>query len=397
MTFRSRFTVLCALSLALLAYPSVAASSPQWSQTLLWKAGTDGYETFRIPGVVATARGTILAYAVGRRVLKDGDWSDSDIFFRRSIDGGSTWGPAYRVAGNSHGVTDNPVAIADRRRGVVHLLYQHNYEQIFYMRSNNDGKSFTQPVEITSALVGLRTEFHWTVVALGPGHAIQLRNGRLLVPVWMAEGVSTGNGRRKHSPTAITTLYSDDDGKTWRHGDLIAVNSPDLPDPNEMQVVQLADGNIMANIRSGGRQMLRAVSISADGISHWTRPHFDEHLYDPICAAAIVRYGTDPEDGRDLLLFTNPDSQSLSDRSPLSHGLRRNLTLKMSENGGGTWPASRLLHEGSAGYSDIAVAPDKMIYVIYEGALKPGDKANSVSILRFNLAWLKSAGHLEQR
>ncbi|GGA65075.1 neuraminidase [Edaphobacter acidisoli] len=396
MISRIRFAIVCALSLVLLAYPSVAASSPQWSQTLLWKAGTDGYETFRIPGVVATARGTILAYAVGRRFLKDGDWSDSDIFFRRSDDDGSTWSRAYRVAGNSHGVTDNPVAIADRRRGVIHLLYQHNYAQVFYMRSDDDGKSFTRPTDITSALVGIRAKFDWTVVALGPGHAIQLRNGRLLVPVWMAEGGSIGNGRRRHSPTAITTLYSDNDGRTWHHGEIIAVNSPDLPNPNEMQVVQLADGNIMANIRSGGKQMLRAVAISPDGISHWTAPHFDKHLYDPICAAAIVRYGKDPTSGRNLMLFTNPDSQSLVGRSSRSHGLRRNLVLKMSENGGGTWPASRLLHEGSAGYSDIAVAPDKMIYVIYEGAFKSGDKANSVTILRFNLAWAQSQDDSEQ-
>lgn len=364
--------------------PVSHARTPQMQSTLLWQGGTGGYETYRIPGIVVTMDGTVLAYGVGRRYLKDGDWSDSDILMRRSVDGGKSWLPSQHIAGDGHGVTDNPVAISDREHGVVHLLYQHDYARVFYMRSTDDGASFTQPVDITAALEGLRAQFHWTVVALGPGHAIQLRSGRLLVPVWMAAGVATVNGQRKHAPSAITTLYSDDEGKTWQHGELIAADSPAMRNPNEMQLVQLNDGSVMANIRTGDKAQLRAVAISPDGISHWTKPSFDPHLYDPICEASIVRYD------RRHILFTNPDSQSLPGPAKSNHGLRRNLTLKMSDNEGKTWPVSRLLHEGSAGYSDVAVAPDKTIYVIYEGVLDAGGKANSITVLRFNMAWLKA-------
>lgn len=361
-------------------------SKPQMHSTLLWHAGDAGYDTYRIPGIVVTSNGTVLAYANARRHLKDGDWSDSDIMLRRSLDNGQHWTPSQRIAGDSHGVTDNPVAIASKKSGLVHFLYQHDYANIFYMRSKDDGATFSQATDITAALEDLRKTFAWTVVALGPGHAIELTNGRLLVPVWLAAGAPTGNNHRQHAPTGITTLYSDDGGDTWKHGDLIATNSDQMTNPNEQQVIQLADGSVMANIRTGDQHQRRAIAFSPDGISHWTKPFFDEHLYDPICAAGIVRYSTAPKDDRNRILFTNPDSRSISDPSkPKGH--RQNLTLKISEDEGKTWPIAKLLKEGSAGYSDIAVAPDKTIYDLYESVLDPADKSNSITILRFNLAW----------
>lgn len=369
--------------LALCALPGLGAHRKAFSvprRTLLWKAGSQGYETYRIPGIVVTSRGTVLAYCVGRKVLRDGDWSDGDIFLRRSTDHGRSWTPSQHIAGNGHGVTDNPVAIASRQKSIVYFLYQHNYKRVFYMSSRDDGASFSVPVDITYALEGLRSQFAWTVVALGPGHAIELRSGRLLVPVWLAAGDSTGKGRRKHAPSGITTLYSDDHGKTWKHGEMIAVNTPEMVNPNEMQVIQLDDGRVMANIRAGDQARRRAVAISPDGISHWTTPHFDKQLYDPICAAGIVRYD------RKHILFTNPDSESLDGGKSGPHGLRSNLTLKISSDEGKTWPVSRLLHAGSSGYSDIAVGPHKSIYDIFEFT-NPPNKANNVSVLQFDLAW----------
>ena len=397
--------LLCAVLGAAYAIQAQAPAIPAPGQqpgiesTLLWHAGDEGYDTYRIPGIVVSRRGTVLAYGVARRHLQDGDWSDSDIMLRRSVDGGKDWEPSKKIAGDSHGVTDNPVAIASHKKGVVYFLYQHNYERVFYMRSKNDGASFSQPVDITSALDSLKVQFAWTVVALGPGHAIELRSGRLLVPVWLAEGMQTSNGRRRHAPSAITTLYSDNHGRTWKHGDLIARNSSEMSNPNEFQLVQLADGSVMANIRIGDKRQRRAVATSPDGISHWTKPQFDEQLYDPICAASIVRYSAAPKDDKDRILFSNPDSESLSAAEKSNKGLRRNLTLKMSEDEGKTWPVSRVLHRGSSGYSDIAVAPDKTIYVIYEGIQGPTGKADSITVLHFGLPWIeasagKSAGGL---
>lgn len=366
----------CTFSLA-----AAHGEKPQLKQTRLWYAGENGYDTYRIPGIVVAADGTVLAYGVARRHLSDGDWSDSDIVLRRSTDGGKHWDKSRRIAGNSQGVTDNPVAIASRQKGVVYFLYQHNYSSVHYMKSTDDGASFTAPVDITASLTGLRSQFDWNVVALGPGHAIELKNGRLLVPVWLADGKVEPNGRRGHGPSGITTIYSDDQGRTWKHGDIIALNTPEMTNPNEMQAVQLADGAVMANIRTGDKKLLRAVALSPDGISHWTKPRFDAHLFDPVCAAGITRY-----DNR-RILFTNPDSSRMPRKSG-AHAPRQNLTVRMSEDEGKTWPVARLLVPGPTGYSDIAVSRNGEIFDIYERPDDIKSKALSLYVARFNLAWL---------
>lgn len=361
------------------------AEKPQIKTTLLWSSGENGYDTYRIPGIVVTANGVVLAYGVGRQKVKDGDWADMDIYLRRSTDGGNHWDKSQHMAGNTHGVTDNPVAIADRTPGVVHFLYQHDYATVFYRKSIDDGKTFSDPIDITSALTGLRSQFNWNVVALGPGHAIQLKSGRLLVPVWLADGKQEANGRRAHGPAGITTMYSDDEGKTWAHGDIIALNSPEMTNPNELQVIQLSDGRVMANIRTGDKALRRAVAYSPDGIGGWTRPVFDPHLYDPICDAGIVRYDSK------RILFTNPDSSALP-KKPTGQGLRQNLTVRMSEDDGKTWPVAKLLVPGGTGYSDIAVdQKTKAIFDIYEAHddADPDAKSLSLYVARFNLAWLE--------
>ncbi|MES2393881.1 MAG: sialidase family protein [Acidobacteriota bacterium] len=372
-------------SLLLCSLPSslALAEKPQLKQSRLWYAGEDGYDTYRIPGIVVTANGTLVAYGVARRNLKDGDWGDNDIVMRRSTDHGKHWEKSRRIAGDSHGVTDNPVAIASRAGRVLHFLYQHDYANVYYMKSQDDGATFSEPVDITSALTGLRSQFDWNVVALGPGHAIELMSGRLLVPVWLAAAKVQANGHRGSGPSGITTIYSDDQGATWTHGDIIALSSSEMKNPNEFQVIQLADGSVMANIRTGDRKLMRAVALSPDGISHWSKPQFDPHLYDPVCAAGITPY----DDRR--LLFTNPDSSTLPRKSN-GEGLRQNLTIRLSADDGKTWPISQLLVMGPTGYSDIAVDPHrKEIFDIYEMPDDTKSKALSLYIAAFNLEWLE--------
>jgi len=106
-------------------------------KTLLFGAGEDGYAVFRIPGIVVTTKGTVLAYCVGRK--SPGDWADIDIFLRRSTDGGKTWEPRKKLGDVGASTVDNPTAIVDRKTGAVHMLYQVNYARCYYMRSDDDG------------------------------------------------------------------------------------------------------------------------------------------------------------------------------------------------------------------------------------------------------------------
>lgn len=375
-----------------------AATSSQafFASTNLWNGGIGGYETYRIPGIVISKRGTVIAYTSARRNLDLGDWSNIDIVLRRSTDGGRTWGSSRRIAGDSHGTTDNPVAIVDRQTGAIHFLFQKNYARCYYMRSDDDGRTFSKPVDITYVFDQFRPEYDWHVIAPGVGHAIQLRSGRLLVPIWMAIGKLEGptNGRnaevRSHRPSAVATIYSDDHGKTWKRGAIISADSVETPNPSESMALQLADGRVMINMRNESTRHRRLISVSPDGISHWSKPYYNNQLFEPVCAASIVRYSLHPPTDKNRILFSNPDSEGIPGIGAHRFMARENLTLKMSYDEGKTWPVHRVIDPGVTGYSDLAVGPDKIIYCLYEDGAVHGRQTNNAHMIvaRFNLAWL---------
>jgi len=312
------------------------------TKTELFRAGEGGYAIYRIPGVVVSAKGTVLAYCEARKSASD--WGEIDILLRRSTDGGRTWDAPARVAEmpadakrNAYApkkgpVSDvaitlnNPVAIADRD-GAVHLLYCVEYAHCFYRRSDDDGVTFSPPVEITAAFEPFRAAHDWKVLATGPGHGIQLRSGRLLVPVWLSLG--SGNG---HGESRVATIYSDDAGKTWRAGEVLPTTEG-LDSPNETIAAELSDGRVMLNIRHVGKQpMFRGVTTGPSGIGDWAPVRFDRALPEPICMASLVSLG-----GR-RLLFSNPHNATTRDQ--------KNLTIKLSEDDGETWTAARTMEPG---------------------------------------------------
>ena len=158
---------------------------------------------------------------------------------------------------------NNPVAIVDRQNGAIHFLYCAEYARVFYMRSDDDGKTFSRAVEITSVLDTFRPEYAWRVVATGPGHGIQLTNGRLVVPVWLAIGTS-GNG---HKPSLAATIVSEDHGVTWKRGEIALPDTADWICPSETIVVQLADGRVQLNARSMSKANRPSPSVAQDALA----------------------------------------------------------------------------------------------------------------------------------
>jgi Neuraminidase (sialidase) len=370
------------------------AEEPSLEKKDLFEANTGGYAHYRIPGLVATRKGTLLAYCEARKGSRS-DWGTIDILIRRSADGGKEWGPPRKLVTPPKDATknpvalarglarpdevtiNNPVAIADRRTGAVHFLYCVEYARCFTIRSDDDGETFTEPVEITSAFDQFRPEYDWKVLATGPGHGIQLSSGRLIVPVWL----STGTGGHAHWPSAVSVIYSDDQGKSWRRGDIVVAH-PNPANPSETAAVELADGRVMLNIRHESEPRLRGVSISPDGVTGWSQLRFDRALPDPVCFGSLVRLSKRPEADKDRILFVNPHNATGRER--------RNLTVKMSEDEGLTWPVSRSIEPGTGGYADLAVGPDGMISCLYERGSAGGGSTNprSLCLARFNLDWL---------
>ncbi|MDZ4688859.1 MAG: sialidase family protein [Planctomycetaceae bacterium] len=397
--------VLC-LTISLLTHLASAAE-PRLEQVDLFEAGTDGYALYRIPGLIVTAKGTVLAYCEARRTGKS-DWDTIDIMLRRSTDDGKTWSERKKIAdvpgpktknpvalaqklANTDDVTyNNPVAFADRN-GSVYFLYCLEYYRCFSIRSEDDGVTWSAPVEITKTFDEFRPEYGWKVLATGPAHGLQLRTGRLLVPVWL----STGTGGHAHRPSVTSTIYSDDSGRTWQRGEIAVPNTDDWVFPNETVAVELADGRVMLNVRSEAKNHRRLVVTSADGATKWSQPKFDEALLEPICMASIIRVSQSPQ-GKNRIVFANPDNLARKDgkEMPGKSRDRVNLSIKLSYDEGQTWAVNKVLEPGYSAYSDLAVLPDGTILCYYERGRKPKDEDQKptsyagLTVARFNLEWL---------
>jgi sialidase-1 len=345
----------------------------------IFEARKGGYHTYRIPGIVVARSGVVLAYGEARK-NGAGDWVDIDIILRRGVDNGATWESPKILVDAGEKPAHNATAIVDRETGVIHFLYCINYARAFYMRSVDEGASFSEPVEITSVFEQFHSDFLWNVIGTGPGHGIQFRNGRLVVPVWLS------NGGRRHRPSAVSVIYSDDHGATWKRGDMVPNT---LLNMSETVAVQLADGFVLFNIRNEDREHRRAVSISKDGATKWSRPVFDQALREPICMGNIIRYSESPS----RIIFSNPDNLEYSGK----HGTcfegnreRKNLTIKMSCDECKTWLVSKVLEPGISGYSDLAVGSDGSIFCSFERDGVDGVMWDTkyITVARFDLDWL---------
>ncbi len=228
-----------------------------------------------------------------------------------------------------------------------------------------------KPIEITKTFEAFRKDYDWKVLAPGPNHSIQLKNGRLLVPVWL----STGTGGGAHRPSVTATIFSDDAGNTWHAGEIAVPNTEEFVNPNETVAIQLTDGRVMLNVRNESKARRRIIVTSPDGATQWSEPRFQDDLIDPVCMAGLTRYN---HDGKNLLLFSNPDTP---------RG-RRNVTVRISKDEGKTWPMSRSIEPGYSAYSDINVTPAGTILCFYGRSEKPNFAGDRLTIARFNLQWL---------
>lgn len=307
--------------------------------------------------MVTTPEGTLLAFAEGR---KNGcsDTGDIDLVMKRSVDGGKSWSPLTVIRDDGENVCGNPAPVVEAGSGTIFLLSTWNLgedrereiinetsedtRRVFVMRSEDDGRSWSDPREITRDV----KKEEWTWYATGPCHGIQLKHspfkGRLVIPCDHIEA-----GTKKYYSHII---YSDDLGETWKLG-----GTTPQDQVNECTVAELGDGRLMLNMRNYDRsQKSRKISLSEDGGITWSNLVSDTTLIEPICQASLLSAIT-PE-GKPVLCFSNP---SHPDK-------REQMTLRISTDKGSTWSVSQLLHAGPAAYSDLTQLPDGTIGCLYE-------------------------------
>ncbi len=373
----------------LLSALQLVADEPFLEKSEVFPPELNGIARYRIPGVVVTPKGTVLAYAEARK-NGSSDWGEIEIHLRRSTNGGKTWEASSQIAhhgarlegnprkaegGEKEQTVNNPVAIMDRETGAIEFLYCINYARCYSMRSTDDGVTWSAPVDITASFEPFRAKYDWKVIATGPGHGIQIRSGRLVVPIWLAYG-KAGD----HAPSAAGTIYSDDHGKTWQAGDLCLPNEGDFGNPNETMITEVSNGCVMLVSRSVSKANRRIVTTSPNGATDWTTPVFHDQLWEPVCMASIIAHPSKPG----TLIYSNPHTLKLDKDGkevPGGRGKRENLCIKLSHDDGKTWPINKVIDPGKAAYSDLAVLPDGTVLCLYEAD-------TSIVCARFNLEWI---------
>lgn len=361
-----------ALALTLVAVRGAEAADGI-AQTPIFVSGEDGYDTYRIPALIVTDSGTVLAFCEGRRAGR-GDSGDIDLLVKRSADGGDTWSDQAVVWSDAKNTCGNPSPVVDRTTGTIWLLMTWNRgddrepaiikqtsrdtRRVFVSHSRDDGVTWAEPKQITND-VKLP---NWTWYATGPGAGIQLTQDgpyqhRLVIPCDHIEADT-----EQYYSHAI---YSDDHGESWQLGGTTPNHQV-----NECQVAELPDGRLILNMRNYDRSKhQRQVAFSADGGESWSGQKFDPELVEPICQASLRRYdGEEP-----LLLFSNPADEAK----------RVNMTVRVSADNGATWPRKLVLHAGPSAYSDLAVLDDGRIACLYErGAEHPYE---TITFARFGI------------
>jgi sialidase-1 len=344
--------------------PTMTVSEPV--HTDVFRGGEDGYHTYRIPSIIATLKGTLIAFCEGRKENRR-DQSPTDMVLKRSVDGGKKWMAMQVVVKAVPDAAMDPCPLVDRTTGVIWLVYDywpHGFQgkkirglgpdavSCWVTHSADDGVTWAAPVNITPTT----KKPHWSGVAHGPGVGIQTRSGRLIVP---------SNQHADGRSSLIT--YSDDHGKTWQLGGEVG------PAVGESQVVELADGTYMLNMRSTRAMHRRAIATSADGGKTWSPIHDDPTLIEPVCQGSFIRYTLAAEHGRNRLLFCNPGSEQS----------RVNGTVRLSYDEGQTWPIAKTLVPGSFAYNCLTVFKDMTVGCLYET-----DSYGRIRFTRFTLDWL---------
>jgi sialidase-1 len=429
----------------------------------IFEPGLKGAANYRIPSMITTQKGTVIA-AIDARVDEPGDNPNNiDKVIRRSTDNGNTWDDVrllvdYPGRGRREGsAAIDPSMLEDRETGTIWMIFNHTpggiglwqshpgigfnskgckllYDELnneyvlncdgtvfdnhgnktdmtvnkegnvyrggevignIYLDrgplleartsflqaiySNDDGLTWSDPIDLNSQVKEPWMRF----IGPGPGIGIQLNKskhkGRLVFPIYYSNNTNSSYPRM-----SCCLIYSDDHGKTWhrgqspndgRHWEGMIINSRTLNirsgELTESQVVELENGEIMYFMRNHSDYKRTAFAYSKDGGETWGEVKYSKELIDPICQSTVLRY-PDMGDGKDRLIYANPADEKE----------RINGTVKLSEDGGITWPYSRVVKEGDYMYSCLTILMDNNIGLLYEADEK-------IMFTKFTLDWIK--------
>lgn len=368
------------------------------------------YKCFRIPAIVKLANNELLAFAEGRRYSCSDNDKDIDIVMRkRDVHG--QWGPITIVADHGGRVTRNPSPVVDKN-GEVHLLYNVNYNYndledqsnvsekyiisdnkgstnegkkdyrsaVFYIRSVDGGQTWTHA---SSDPINLDSDVHpyagerrydtglWSWYAVTPGHAIELKSGKLFF---------AANHHESRHALPSGPIY-----RSYAHGIIFDPQTQSFSlantvgaDTSESTAAQLDNGWIYMNMRNNHRSIgnIRAISLSKNegwdwmgkrfdhrpttSVNYWRNIGYDKKLVSPRVQGSVLRYSSDKKKTAvSRLLFSNPNNPDERNRG----------TIRVSYDEGITWPFSYKYDSGTlavVAYSDLVITSENNVGILYE-------------------------------
>ena len=336
------------------------------------RGGDDGVAAFRIPGLVTTNAGTLLGVYDARYNSSVDLQEHVDIGLSRSTNGGKTWekmripmtfGQYEGLPTGQNGVGD-PSILVDKKTGTIWIVAAwthgmgnrrawfnslpgmtiHETAQLMMVRSDDDGKTWSAPINVTSQV----KDPTWRFLLQGPGRGISMNDGTLVFPTQYIDPQGLPHAG---------IMCSKDHGSTW------TISAPARDNTTEAQVAEVTPGVLMLNMRDN-RGGSRAVSITSDYGKTWTEhPSNRSALQEPVCMASLIKVeAKDNILGKDLLLFSNPNTTKD----------RKNMTIKASFDGGLTWKESNqlLLDEDYGwGYSCLTMIDKETVGILYESSV----------------------------
>ena len=355
-----------------------AGAAPLLTHTDVFVSGQGGYHTYRIPAVEAAPDGSLVAFAEARKHNADDPGfgkQEIDLVYRRSTNNGATWSPMVVLehAGEFWSAA-NPATIVDRSNSRLWVFYLRSRPgcstdtsrpgtddmQTIARWSDNSGQTWAEPMDLTAVGRDLNDK-SWRASVPGPGGAIQTRRGRLIVPMWK-------------TPYANFAIFSDDHGRTWQRSQFV----PGKQRGNENQIVELADGRLLMDIRQNSG-LHRWLAESADGGQTWAEPRAGLTVTPVMCA--IERFTLKAAgDDRDCIIWTGPKGPE-----------RRRLVIRSSDDEGQSFTHERLISDDHAAYSELTILQDKTIGVLWERGVERGYQF--LTFTRLNREWLEAGSH----